>query len=191
MDSSGQSVCHSRMAEKKQPVATYDAPFRDVAHAVSFAFRLEGASILKISSALSDLRASEIRGAPMYETPWDRHAQAALILRTIRRCRYKSLIEAKYRRPTSLSAINDKVMDCEIVANEFAHASSPFVVYCVYDWANIRLPKSWVGFYAKTMDCSKRTLYRQRKQVFDALDSAEGAAIHSLEVVMRDAGLIE
>lgn len=191
MDSSRESVCHPRVAKEKQPVATHDAPFRDVAHAVSFAYRLEDTAILKISSALSDLRASEIRGAPMYETPWDRHAQAALIIRTIRRSRYKNIIEAKFRKPTSLNAITDKHMDCEKVANEFVNASSPFVVYCVCDWANIRLPKGWVKVYARVMDCSKRTLYRQRTQVFEALDNTEGVALKNLDIVMRDAGLIE
>jgi len=52
MDSSGQSVCHSRVAKETKPVAFNSAPFRDVAHAVAFAYRLEDASILKISSSL-------------------------------------------------------------------------------------------------------------------------------------------
>jgi len=127
----------------------------------------------------------------MYETPWDRHAQDALILRTIRRNRYKNLIEAKFRKPTSLSAISNIHMDCEIVANEFVNASSPFIVFCVGDWANMRMARGWVKVYAKTMECSKRTLYRQREQIFEALNEAEGRAIHSLDIVMKDAGLIE
>lgn len=191
MDSSRESVCHPRVAKKEQQVATEPTPFRDVAHAVSFAYRLEDAAILKISSALSDLRASEIRGAPMYETPWDRHAQAALILRTIRRSRYKCLIEAKFRKPTSLSAISNKHMDCEIVANEFVSERSPFIVYCVCEWANVRMPKGWVKYYAKRMEQSKRTLYRQRKQIMETLDRAEQQAINDLDIVMRDSNLIE
>lgn len=191
MDSSRESVCHPRVAKEEQPVAVDPAPFRDVAHAVSFAYRLEDAAILKISSAFADLRAGEIRGAPMYETPWDRHAQAALILRTIRRSRYRSLIEAKYRKPTSMEAVSNKHIDCEIVANNYHGESSPFIVYCVCDWANVRLPKGWVKFYAKAMDTSKRTLYRQRKEVSELLNKAESMAIHDLEIVMRDAGLIE
>ena len=190
MATSRESICDPRVAEKKQPMDFETAPFRDVGHALSFAYRLENAAIIKISSALSDLRASELRSAPLYDTPWDRHAQAAMIIRAVKRSRYRSVIEAKFRMPVTASSINAKHIDCEIVANEFVSEHSPFVVYCVCEWARIRLLKGWVKYYAKTMQCSTRTLYRQRANIQAELEKVESIAISDLDIIMRDAGLI-
>ena len=180
------------LGEAQKPMDSHRAPFRSVDHALRMAYRLEGDQICKVSSYFADLRAGELRGHSYYDTPWDRHAQAAMVLRFVReRTKDGDLIDCHYRQPRSDAQLGKKWLSVWSVSQRLIRPDNAFSRFCVADWAGLWLPKNWIKDHAKQLNISVRQAYRIRKLIHEELDQHESRALNELEDAMREAGLID
>ena len=170
-----------------------NAPYRNVHHALSTAYALENIPILRISSALRDLRAEGIaRMGSYYQTPWDRHAQAVIVFAYVyRHCHQPEIIECKYRRIHNQIDMIKKLSACMEIAKRSEFGYDPFTLLAASQWAGIKILPGWLKDCVQLVHKSKRTLWRLRNKIFAEMDVKLDRAIDRLEIPMEEAGLID
>lgn len=187
-----QQVYDSGMGETEKPVASERAPYRDIEHAIKTAYRLEHDPVCKTSSYFAQLRASELRGAPVYATPWDRHAQAVITLRIIRdNASHPDILECHYIQPRDTASYLKKWEYCRKIAQEIFRTSDGFVIYCIANWAGVKLPAYWVKRWSRIHGLARRTLYDRRRGIYNKLDDLENRMIESLQDLLQERGLVD
>lgn len=134
------------------PAAMADeALFRSVEAALRFAYRVEGVSIVKVSSYLPSLRGSTVRGKRRSDGPWDDHAQAAMILAMAERFlnpKQMRCVQCYYTQPTNALLEMRKQFDYRLLAELYrgevrANINQWFVVDVVRAWAGDRRDHSY------------------------------------------------
>ena len=120
-------------------------PYRDVYHALASAYALENRVILRISSALRDLRSEGLSRPYSHLTPWDQHAQAVLVLACVKLyCHQPDIVECRYRRSNSPIDLAKKVRACLAMAQRSTYGYNIATLICTAQWGGVALPPAWI-----------------------------------------------
>lgn len=170
-----------------------DAPYHHVYHALTIAFALENVPILKISSALRDLRAEGLARPPSYyQTPWDRHAQAAIVLDLITRyCNAPEIIQCRYQIVRTPEDMRIKLAAALYIARESQYDFNIFTLLCVAQWGGMKIAPEYMRECSQLLGRSIRMLWYRRNKIYAELDGKLDRAVRQLDPIMYEMGLIQ
>lgn len=180
----------------------WDAPYRDVDHAISKAYTEEARDVLRVAP-FARMRGGAVRG-PAELSPHERLAQAAYVMAFLRehlRGAHRLAVDARYTVPEGWLA-HTKENDCRMLSWWLWDSGD----HEVDRWYLCDITRQWAGVrreltdeqWADCLDKTPRTLRhwrngnRQRgtRGIVWALDGLIDEARHRLRAPMFDAGLI-
>lgn len=193
-------------SEIRMQQTTEPAPFRSVEAALRFAYRMEGQSIVKISSYFKGLRGSTVRGKRRFDGPWDDHAQAAMILVMVERTLTPPqfiCIRCYYTHPSESLLEMRKQTDYRLLGELYRQETKDpidqwFVTDVVRGWAGDRRHKDdtqWAAhlkMHPKSIQA--RVVGRRERNkigIIPFLNELQSGATNALYTSMVDGGLIE
>jgi len=158
-------------------------------------FALESDFVLSQSQVWSDMRGGSVKGVSVYDTAWDRHADAAMLLRYMKdNCRDFAILECRYRSTGTRNLRMAKQQACAEVAwgmRDGYKCKPRYVQLCVEEWSGIWMRKGWINQWMSQMSKSKSALYHMRNKLKRELSVRERRALDELTAVMTMEGLLE
>lgn len=147
-------------------------------------FSLEDSVVLSQSHVWQDLRSQGLRIGTSDLTPWERHANAAMLKRWMKdNTNDWAILEARYC-PAVARLRNQKQQACADVAVRL-HARGPLKLklFITQEWSGLKLRRRWLDGWVGE-GSSKRTLYRIRNEVRKELNYREEVATNQLTAAM-------
>lgn len=164
----------------------------DVPSLLRAIFSLEDDVILSQSHIWQDLRSQGLRLAQSELTPWERHANAAMLKRWMKdNTNDWPILEARYCPAVARLRLQKQQACADVAVRLHARGQLKFKMLVTQEWSGLKLRRRWLHEWVGQTGKSLRTLYRVRNEIRGELNYREEVAINQLTAAMALDGMLE